>query len=75
MIRLWTRPFRPEDERTADLDGARWAYRAGYDPREMLRVFAAIGRKEKNQPFVLPSYFRTHPPSEDLRAALLGVPQ
>lgn len=51
MARLWTRPFRPEDEPTADLDGARWAYQAGDDPREMVRVIATIGEREKNQPF------------------------
>jgi predicted Zn-dependent protease len=71
MARLWSRPFRPEDERTADLDGARWAYQAGYDPREMLRVIAKIGQKEKNQPLsFLPSYFRTHPPAEERAKAV-----
>jgi Zn-dependent protease with chaperone function len=70
MSRLWSRPFRPEDERTADLDGARWAYKAGYDPREMIRVLAKIAQKEKNQPLALPSYFRTHPPAEDRSKAV-----
>ncbi len=71
MARLWSRPFRPEDEQTADLDGARWAYAAGYDPREMMRVIATIGRKEKNQPTAfLPSYFRTHPPAEQRNKAV-----
>ena len=70
MARLWSRPFRPEDERTADLDGARWAYRAGYDPREMIRVITKIGEKEKNQPIALPSYFRTHPPAEERSKAV-----
>ena len=71
MVRLWSRPFRPEDERTADLDGARWAYKAGYDPREMLRVIAKIGQKEKDQPLaMLPSYFRTHPPAEERTKAV-----
>lgn len=71
MMRLWSRPFRPEDERTADLDGARWAYEAGYDPRELLRVIAAIGAREKNQPLnFMPSYFRTHPPAEERTKAV-----
>lgn len=70
MVRLWSRPFRPEDEKTADLDGARWAYRAGYDPREMVRVIAKIGEKEKNQPLTMPSFLRTHPPSEERTKAV-----
>jgi predicted Zn-dependent protease len=73
MVRLWTRPFRPEDERQADLDGARWAYKAGYDPREMVRVIAKIGEREKNQPMAVPSMFRTHPPSEERRKAVLDL--
>jgi predicted Zn-dependent protease len=71
MVRLWSRPFRPEDELTADLDGARWAYQAGYDPREMVRVFAKIGEREKNQPLAVPSFFRSHPPSKERRKAVL----
>jgi predicted Zn-dependent protease len=71
MMRLWSRPFRPEDERTADLDGARWAYEAGYDPREMVRVIAKIGAREKNESLnFLPSYFRTHPPAEERSKAV-----
>jgi beta-barrel assembly-enhancing protease len=74
MMRLWSRPFRPEDERTADLDGTRWAYEAGYDPREMVRVIAKIGAREKNQPVgFLPSYFRTHPPAEERTKAVQGL--
>jgi hypothetical protein len=34
MMRIWMQPFRPEFEAEADEDGARWAYLAGYDPRE-----------------------------------------
>jgi predicted Zn-dependent protease len=70
MARLWSRPFRPEDEQAADLDGARWAYKADYDPREMLRVIAKIGEVEKKQPIPLPSYFRTHPPAEERSEAV-----
>jgi len=39
MIKLMSRPFRPEDERDADRDGAEWAFLAGYDPREMAKLF------------------------------------
>jgi hypothetical protein len=73
MARLWTRPFRPEDERTADRDGARWAYQAGYDPREMVRVIAKIGEREKNQPLVMPSIFRSHPPADERRKAVVDL--
>ena len=34
--------FRPEDEAEADRDGAAWAYRAGYDPREMAALFYTL---------------------------------
>jgi predicted Zn-dependent protease len=73
MARLWTRPFRPEDEQAADLDGTRWAYHAGYDPREMVRVIARIAEREKQQPFVLPSIFRSHPPPDERRKAVLDL--
>jgi predicted Zn-dependent protease len=70
MARLWSRPFRPEDEQTADLDGARWAYEADYDPREMIRVIVKIGELEKKRPLPLPSYFLSHPPAEQRRKTL-----
>lgn len=73
MVRLWSRPFRPEDERTADLDGARWAYQADYDPREMVRVIAKIGEREKKQRIATPPIFRSHPPSEERRKAVLDL--
>jgi predicted Zn-dependent protease len=62
---LWTqifaRPFRPEEEAQADLDGAVWAYRAGYDPRELARLFMLLEQRagEKPQPFL--SFLRSHP--------------
>jgi predicted Zn-dependent protease len=62
---LWTqifaRPFRPEEETQADLDGATWAYRAGYDPRELAQLFALLEQRagEKPQPFL--SFLRSHP--------------
>jgi predicted Zn-dependent protease len=56
------KPFRPEDEAAADRDGATWAYRAGYDPREMAKLFLAMHRREadKGADF-MPAFFRTHP--------------
>jgi predicted Zn-dependent protease len=73
MVRLWTKPFRPEDEQAADLDGARWAYQAGYDPREMVWVIAKIGEREKDQPAAAPAAFRSHPPSEERRKAVMDL--
>ena len=46
MMRLLSRPFRPEDESEADRDGAAWAYRAGYDPREMAALFERLHQRD-----------------------------
>jgi predicted Zn-dependent protease len=62
MMRSFAKPFRPEDEAQADRDGAVWAYRAGYDPREMARLFLAMHRREADKaPELAPAFFRTHP--------------
>lgn len=68
MARIWTRPFRPEDESQADLDGARWAYQAGYDPREFTGLIAAAAEQQPNIP--LPQFLRSHPFSPDRIRAL-----
>jgi len=64
MMRLWTRPFRPEDETMADRDAVRWAYQAGYDPRAMLDIFEAIRRQKKNPAIPLPFFLQSHPAPE-----------
>ncbi|MBW3596065.1 MAG: M48 family metallopeptidase [Planctomycetes bacterium] len=62
MMRMFTRPFRPEDEAEADLDGATWTYRAGYDPREMGKLFLAMHRRDAGKgPDFMPAFLRTHP--------------
>jgi predicted Zn-dependent protease len=62
MMRSFARPFRPEDEAEADRDGATWAYRVGYDPREMAKLFLAMHRREADKaPDLTPAFFRTHP--------------
>lgn len=71
MMRLVGRPFRPEDEAAADRDGAAWAYRAGYDPREMAALFSRLHERDKDPKIPLASFFRTHPYSDDRSAALL----
>lgn len=73
MMRLFARPFRPEDEAQADADGAAWAYAAGYDPREMARLFLRMNEREqaKNRPDVMPGFLRTHPYSVDRHRAIM----
>jgi predicted Zn-dependent protease len=68
LARLWTHPFRPEDEQQADLDGARWAYQAGYDPREFARLIEAAARQTPAIP--VPGFLRSHPVSRERVAAL-----
>lgn len=68
LARLWTRPFRPEDESQADADGARWAHQLGYDPREFARLIATAAKQEPAIP--LPSFLRSHPISADRVEAL-----
>ena len=74
MTRLWARPFRPEDERDADRDGAEWAYQAGYDPREMAKLFQKKGAKTPNaegMPFA--TFFRSHPLDQERAQAALKL--
>jgi predicted Zn-dependent protease len=62
MVRTFMKPFRLEDEAEADRDGATWAYRAGYDPREMAKLFLVMHRRDagKGADF-MPAFLRTHP--------------
>jgi predicted Zn-dependent protease len=71
MMRLLSRPFRPEDESEADHDGAAWAYRAGYDPREMAALFERLHQRDNDPKIPFASFFRTHPYSDDRSAAIL----
>lgn len=61
MTSGFARPFRPEDESQADADGATWAHRAGYDPREMARLFMKLHKRDGRQDVIGLSFFRTHP--------------
>ena len=73
MARLFGRPFRPEDEAQADEDGADWAFRAGYDPREMAKLFLRLDERKpagKKARFA-PALFRTHPFSIDRYDAVM----
>lgn len=71
MMRLMGRPFRPEDEAAADRDGARWAFEAGYDPREMADLFARLHHKNQDQKVPFGDFFRTHPYNEDRFDAIM----
>ncbi len=71
LMRLMGRPFRPEDESAADRDGAAWAYRAGYDPREMAGLFARLHQRDQDPKVPFASFFRTHPYSDERGQAIL----
>jgi predicted Zn-dependent protease len=71
MMRLAARPFRPEDESAADRDGAEWAYRAGYDPREMATLFNRLHQRSGDPKLPFGAFFRTHPYSDDRCDAIL----
>jgi predicted Zn-dependent protease len=74
MARLFGRPFRPEDEAQADEDGAAWAFRAGYDPREMAKLFLRLDERKPagdKAPF-MPALMRTHPFSLDRHRAIVA---
>ena len=74
IAKLWSRPFRPEDERAADRDGVRWAHAAGYDSREMAKLFP----KEKKQTTdvadqLWAAYFRSHPANRERYDAIMKL--
>lgn len=71
MMRAWLRPFRPDYEREADLDGARWSYEAGYDCREMARLFVRVQRRNGNPQLPIPEFFRSHPAAPDRHRAIM----
>ena len=65
LMRVFGRPFRPEDEAQADRDGATWAYRAGYDPRALAQLFLRWQQRDQQQRDRWMAYFRTHPYHQD----------
>lgn len=69
ILRIWTRPFSPELEMEADRDGALWAYRAGYDPREMGKLFLNADQRRNGPRVPMPAFLESHPaPAERHRA-------
>lgn len=71
MMRLAARPFRPEDESAADRDGAEWAYRVGYDPRELATLFVRLHQRSGDPKLPFAAFFRTHPYGDDRASANL----
>ncbi len=66
MMKLWAKPFHPEDERDADHDGVAWSLAAGYDPREMAKLFQKKGGKSlaaEGMPWA--KFFQSHPDNGD----------
>lgn len=69
-VRSLSRPFRPEDEAEADRDGAAWAMAAGYDPRELARLFDRMSRKNPTPKVPFANFFRSHPYNDERRDAI-----
>ena len=71
FAKMFTRPFRPEEETQADQDGARWAFELGYDPAKMASMFQRLHRRDRNKPDFAPVFFRSHPYHDDRYRAIL----
>jgi len=71
MMRAWLRPFRSDYEKEADLDGARWAYQAGYDCREMAKLFLRLHERSGNLNLPIPEFLRSHPAAPDRYRAIM----
>ena len=72
MAKLWSRPFRPEDERDADWDGVAWSYAAGYDPRELAKLFGKQGETSGSKtgtPWA--TFYRSHPDNHERQDAII----
>ncbi len=72
LARTFARPFHPEQESEADADGVAWAYRKGYDPLELAKLFLRWDRRAKGRGDNVPAFFRTHPYHRDRYEAVLA---
>lgn len=54
-----------QDELLADRLAARYAKRAGYDPRAMMSFLKKLAEVERKRPLAPKSYYKTHPDSPD----------
>jgi predicted Zn-dependent protease len=57
--------FSRADEQQADFLGLQYMWKAGYDPKAYLAMFANIIRQERKDPQSVPSVFMDHPPTKD----------
>jgi predicted Zn-dependent protease len=73
LLRMFTHPFRPECEAEADRDGAKWAYRAGYEPREMAGLFLKLEQQFGDRRRFLPEFLRSHPLNRDRYNAVISL--
>jgi predicted Zn-dependent protease len=71
VARMFLRPFRPEEEAQADLDGAGWAFQLGYDPAEMARIFLRMHERDGQRPNFVPSFLQSHPFHDERFAAIV----
>jgi predicted Zn-dependent protease len=75
LARSMARPFRAEDETQADADGATWAFRAGYDPMDMARLFQHMAERDGNAGNMVPEFLRSHPYHENRFQAIVQLSQ
>ncbi len=61
MMNSFMTPYAQEQEKEADLDGCRWAFQAGYDPRELAEIFRRLNDRFPDQQNQAPSFLRSHP--------------
>lgn len=61
MGRMFSQPFRPEEETEADADATKWLFALGYEPIELARVFQRLQTRDANQPDFRPAFLRSHP--------------
>jgi len=73
MTRIWSRPFRPEDESVADRDGVTWAYRAGYDSRELAKLFVTLHERQQKKRGRMPSFLTSHPEALNRHDAVMKL--
>lgn len=72
FMKMFTRPFRPEEETEADDDGANWAFALGYDPEPMAHVFRRLSERDGNRAERMPRFMRSHPFHSDRYRAILN---
>jgi predicted Zn-dependent protease len=57
--------FSRADEAEADYLGLQYLYKAGYDPKAYMSIFAKVMNEERHDPESVPKIFMDHPPTPD----------